>query len=71
MLYSCCTSTAHLGFTKLPNYGFSFPNFRGRVIDNILPTLSHRGCSLLKQLLKYDPAQRMSAENALNHPFFR
>jgi serine/threonine protein kinase len=58
------------GFSKLPNYGFAFPKFRGKKVDQIVPTLSRRGCQLLELLLKYDPTQRISAESALNHPFF-
>ena len=33
--------------------------------------LSERGLDLLQELLTYDPAQRISAADALNHPWFK
>lgn len=35
------------------------------------PTLTESGFDLLSRLLTYDPAMRITAEEALNHPWFR
>jgi cyclin-dependent kinase 8/11 len=34
-------------------------------------TKSEAGFNLLSALLEYDPAKRISAEKALNHPYFQ
>jgi cyclin-dependent kinase 8/11 len=34
-------------------------------------TRSEAGFNLLSALLEYDPAKRISAEKALNHPYFQ
>jgi len=35
-----------------------------------VPSLSDNGFDLLQKLLAYDPANRISASDALSHPFF-
>ncbi|XP_020576964.1 cyclin-dependent kinase G-2-like isoform X1 [Phalaenopsis equestris] len=67
------------GFAKLPGVKVNFvrqpynrlrekfppTSFSGR------PTLSEAGFDLLNKLLTYDPEKRITAENALNHDWFR
>lgn len=49
----------------------SFLLLRPAHIDLLLPTgISALGVDLLSQLLRYDPAQRISARKALQHPWF-
>lgn len=59
------------GFTKLPNYGFAFPNWSGKPIERIVPTLNDPGRDLLQKLLRYNATERVSAEEALDHSYFK
>jgi serine/threonine protein kinase len=58
------------GFTGLPNYGFAFPNWPGKPLKRIVKSLCEQGRDLLQRLLKYNPDDRISAEQALQHPYF-
>ena len=40
-------------------------------LKEILPTLSDDGIDLLKKLLELDPEKRITAADALQHPFFK
>lgn len=58
------------GFTSLPNYHFEFPNWRKRPLNRLFPNISELGMDLLNRLLTYNPEQRITAEDALRHPYF-
>ncbi|RQM26420.1 hypothetical protein B5M09_006008 [Aphanomyces astaci] len=64
------TAATWPSFTTLPNYRFEFPNWTSRPWSRLFPTLSDLGLDLLSKLLTYDPDERISAENALRHPYF-
>ncbi|RHZ33544.1 hypothetical protein DYB37_013104 [Aphanomyces astaci] len=64
------TAATWPAFTTLPNYRFEFPNWTSRPWSRLFPTLSDLGLDLLSKLLTYDPDERISAENALRHPYF-
>mmetsp|Transcript_19314 Transcript_19314/g.55583 ORF Transcript_19314/g.55583 Transcript_19314/m.55583 type:complete len:212 (-) Transcript_19314:170-805(-) len=57
---------------NLPEYSQALPQYpppRGGVAS-LVPTLEPQGLNLLEQMLQYDPARRISAQGALEHPFF-
>lgn len=39
-------------------------------LTKFVPNLSPSGMDLLKSMLQFDPEKRISAVDALNHPFF-
>jgi serine/threonine protein kinase len=53
------------------NYiGFKFPNSNKIELEKIITNASEEAIDLLKQMLKWDPNQRETAANLLNHKFF-
>ncbi|XP_067928158.1 cyclin-dependent kinase 2-like [Watersipora subatra] len=59
------------GVTKLPDYKKKFPKFERTGLVNVLPRLDKQGRDLIKRLLIYEPSSRISARDALNHPYFQ
>ncbi|MBN3318008.1 ABCB8 protein, partial [Atractosteus spatula] len=56
--------------TKLPDYK-PYPMYPATTsLVNVVPKLSPTGRDLLQNLLKCNPVQRISAEEALQHPYF-
>ncbi|TMW64990.1 hypothetical protein Poli38472_009157 [Pythium oligandrum] len=64
------TSESWPGFRSLPNYHFEFPNWRRRPLNRLFPNISDLGIDLLSKLLTYNPDHRITAEDALRHPYF-
>lgn len=59
------------GFSKLPAMkGFRFVEQPYSMLKKTLPMLSENGLKLLKAMLVYDPSRRISAQEALHHPYF-
>ncbi|EDQ85231.1 uncharacterized protein MONBRDRAFT_34399 [Monosiga brevicollis MX1] len=48
-----------------------FPDKAGKGLDKLMPHASEECISLLLGLLEYDPDARLSARQALKHPYFR
>lgn len=46
------------------------PIFQPISLDTLLPKLDPAGIDLVSKMLAYIPEQRISAEEALKHPFF-
>jgi cyclin-dependent kinase len=58
------------GVTSYPDFKSSFPKWQ-RDPDAVLASgLNKEGLDLLEMMLVYDPAGRISAKQACNHPYF-
>lgn len=58
------------GISKLPDYKPTFPQWKGVEISRLVPQLDANGIDLLLQMLQYEPSKRISAKQALKHPYF-
>lgn len=58
------------GVTKLRDYKKTFPNWSSVPLHTLLPNLDANGQDLLEKMLRYNPAERITAKEALQHPFF-
>ncbi|KAI0052810.1 Pkinase-domain-containing protein [Auriscalpium vulgare] len=58
------------GVKQLPDYKPTFPQWSARDFTEHVPNLDAAGIDLIKQLLNYDTARRISAKRALIHPYF-
>ena len=47
-----------------------FPQWRAQDFSKLIPQLDEHGIDLLQKLLVYDPAKRIHATDALEHPYF-
>ncbi|KIW49911.1 cyclin-dependent kinase 1 [Exophiala xenobiotica] len=58
------------GVTSFPDFKTSFPKWRREPSSKMVPSLEPAGLELLEAMLEYDPAHRISAKAACNHPYF-
>ena len=56
--------------TSFPDFKASFPKWGRTDIADTVKTLDDFGLDLLDALLVYDPAGRISAKQAVAHPYF-
>ncbi|ORX67343.1 Pkinase-domain-containing protein [Anaeromyces robustus] len=60
------------GFDKLSNARtINFGHYKYNNIRSRFPYLSEKGLDLMSKLLTYDPKKRITAEEALKHPYFK
>eukprot|EP01132_Coremiostelium_polycephalum_P003227 gene3227-4040_t len=55
---------------ELPEYKPDFPVHPAHPLSSIVHGLDEKGLNLLSRMLQYDPNQRITAANALKHPYF-
>ena len=60
------------GMENLPDYktALTFPTYDIKGFQSICRRLDKAGLDLISRMLQYDPARRISAEEAMEHPFF-
>jgi len=54
---------------ELPGYKPEFPSYPPKKIQDVIPGLDAEGYDLLMKMLQYDPAQRLTAVKAMQHPY--
>jgi len=59
------------GMEQLPDYKDSFPVYPGVQLKKMVRRLDTSGLDLLQRMLHYNPNERISAEAALHHPYFK
>jgi serine/threonine protein kinase len=69
-MYGTPTEKTWPGITKLPEFKLNFPQFKGKGIQSYNTLIDHVGVDLLEKMIQLDPCKRISAKQALNHPFF-
>ncbi|KAI9823874.1 MAG: negative regulator of the PHO system [Thelocarpon impressellum] len=58
------------GISQFPEYKPNFPVFATQDLHRILPQIDQLGLDLLTHMLQLKPEDRISAKNALQHPWF-
>merc|ERR1711934_834861 len=68
----CGTPTEAIwpGVSKLPDWKPTFPQWAPKEMSTVVPGLDAQGVDLLARLLTYEPNQRISGKDALQHPYF-
>lgn len=56
--------------TSYPDFKASFPKWARDTSAPLISNLDEAGLDLLEMMLVYDPAGRISAKQACNHPYF-
>lgn len=64
------TPESWVGVTAFPEWNDDFPSYRGKDLKKVVPNLDPNGHDILIKCLQYDPAKRITAAAALNHPYF-
>ena len=57
------------GVTRLRDW-HEFPQWKPQDLSKVIPQLDAHGIDLLQKMLVYDPAKRIHATEALEHPYF-
>jgi serine/threonine protein kinase len=60
------------GMVDLPEYKNveTYPRYEGKKLKGMLPRLSKSGIDLIERMLQSDPQKRISAKEAMRHPYF-
>jgi cyclin-dependent kinase 2 len=64
------TEESFPGVTAFKDFKTTFPRWRSQGLAHLLPNFDADGLDLVSQMVCYDPAKRISARDALVHPYF-
>ena len=59
------------GVKDLPLYKPDYPQYKGELLSKLVPGLDELGIDLMEKMLKCNPAERITAKEALQHPFLK
>lgn len=59
------------GLTQLPYWKEGLPRFKAGGLEKFVPCLDVVGMDLMKKMLCLDPRKRISAKEAMTHPFLK
>lgn len=59
------------GLKDLPLYKPDYPVYKGEPLEKLVPNLGTQGLDLLDKMLKCNPNERITAKEAMNHPYLK
>lgn len=65
------TETNWPGVTQLPDYKSTFPNWVGDKLEKLVPDFDETSLHLIREMLRYDPAKRITAKACFHHSYFQ
>ena len=69
MLMGTPTEETWPGVSELPEYNVNFEMYPPQDLRSVIPRIDDEGLDLLYQMLRMNPADRISAADALHHPY--
>eukprot|EP00941_MAST-03F_sp_MAST-3F-sp1_P003219 g3219.t1 len=70
-VFGCPDDSVWSNVSKLPDYRDNFPKFGRQPLSKVVPLLKGDALDLFTKLLVYDPLKRITAREAILHPYFQ